>query len=900
MGSTNRLSLSRRVQSGVALAFVLLAPAAGAQPDTLFAPEREDHSPSITLDPRGYPSIAWIATAPDTHSSGRHDELYVVDRDSTGWGTPRLVASSGDYYTPKMLFTADGARWLCWVEHDGTDSRVALRRTLGLDTRSFVLDDPTQPDLEPSLCAFGDSIIVVWQGWRDDNYEILMSVGDASGFQTPMLVSDCPLSDREPVITWGGGQAWIVWSSYRGDPYNLMLRTFNGTNLSGTVRLTDSYQAANLHPKLAWDETHQLLWVGYRWMNRTWSGIKAGEWPAAADWGSPRLLAVDGAFIRRPQGLNADGQIPLVVMEDVGYERYVYGGGTPMPDRYGSGMEVVPVPGGRVWCFYKMIGTLNELGATNRYWGVVGLNYGAGAWSNASEFFEPRTSIGWEAPVAVAQGDAVWLVWTADDRADPPEPGLNLFGHDLDLVVSRVPIDTTAAGPPQLVSDGFVRLPDVCTPEPRASFTIDDDGTSRTLLWGDNHRHSQDLSKDGISDPMFKETIFYSLDFLGYDFIAPSDHVEKFSKAIWAWVAKWATIYDVPGRFRVFPNYERTMRAGIGGDQNVLYRSVDQFDEASAALPEVDDWHVMYAAQTGVDVISVPHTTAQCWPAASNWSHLAGADPDSLPDPLRVVEVYQALRESFEYPGCPLQHPGCVVGADSGWVGLGLALGMRYGIISASDHTTKAAYMGVLAEDYSRDAIWQAIYDRHCFGTARTQKMNVEFRVAGELMGSEVEIGTPPLIFVRIEDADDSLAFIEINKNGDPSWFSASSMATDTTFSFVDPDPIIPGTSSYYYLRVVTASESAVWTSPVWVDVSTQTGIHGHASEFRDPGDIVVRAAPSPSRADVSFSLRGVGAGGAVLRVYDVTGRLVRSFDVPSATSTATIHWADETPAGSR
>ena len=129
MVSIDRSRLSPRRPGLAMLASMLFATAAGAQPDTLFAPEREDHSPAITLDPLGYPSIVWIATAPDTNAAGRFDELYVVDRDSTGWRTPHVIAGAGDYYTPEMLFTADGARWICWVEHDGTDSRIALRRT---------------------------------------------------------------------------------------------------------------------------------------------------------------------------------------------------------------------------------------------------------------------------------------------------------------------------------------------------------------------------------------------------------------------------------------------------------------------------------------------------------------------------------------------------------------------------------------------------------------------------------------------------------------------------------------------------------------------------------------------------------------------------------------------------
>jgi hypothetical protein len=398
------------------------------------------------------------------------------------------------------------------------------------------------------------------------------------------------------------------------------------------------------------------------------------------------------------------------------------------------------------------------------------------------------------------------------------------------------------------------------------------------MYWGDNHRHSCDLSWDGHGDPLLKQTLFYSLDWLGHDFICPSDHAERYGRAEWAWVPKFAMLYDVPGRFRVFAGYERSMRAGAGGgDQNCLYRDPLDFTEASAGYPSNSTWHDMYAAQSGIDVLAVPHTSAECG-AVHKWNVLANGDPLHLAPPLRLVEVYQSARESFEYWGCPRQFPGCVAPPESGWVNVALATGMRLGLISASDHTIRAAFIGVLAENNSRDAIWQALWDRRTVGTGRAKKAAIEFRVAGALQGGEVESDAAPVLSIRI-DCDTTLAKITVNKDGDPDWF-VQTVAGDTTLTFTDPDPFVVGTSSYYYVRAEDAIGRLYWSSPVWVDfteppIGTGVDVAAGAAE-----EITLVAAPNPAAGPVQFAATGVAESGGVLRVYDVSGRLIRRLDL--------------------
>ncbi|MCA9753173.1 MAG: hypothetical protein KC591_13345 [Gemmatimonadetes bacterium] len=860
-----------------------IAPRAHAVADTLGVAEREDHSPYLVAGPNG-PAALWIATAPDTGSAGRFDEIAFSQRLSSGWTAPEIVASGGDYYTPQVAFAPSDERWICWAEHDGTDSQIRVRWNDAVTSQTFTLGDPAQPDLAPMMCvARNDSVVVVWQGWREDDYEILLSTGNSTGFSAPVVISASALNDRDPQIVWGADRAWIVWSSYENQPYNLSCRTFDGGALTPEVSLTDSYRARNLHPTIAWDDAAGVLWVAWIKVNQGWAGFNQHEFPALYDRGSPRILAYDGTSLFHPAGLDADERYPLLDMEQLGYERYVYSGPIPAYDRFGTGLQLAIDAGHRVWIFQKQVGSLTEGSVPNRYFGAIGTNFRGATWAAPNEFAELRTSIGWEAPRAVAVGDTLWVAWTADDRTPVLDTVLNCFGHDLNLVIRAVPLDNSSSPAPTLVPIGSPGTPPTLSPTPREDFTVQDGNRTLHLLWGDNHRHSHDLSWDGTSDPPYLDNVMYGQDWLKYDFLAPSDHAEKFGKAEWAWVAKWATILDVPDHFRLFPAYERSMRGGAGGDQNCLYRSVDEFEESTAGYPAISSWHTMYAAQAGRDVIAVPHTMAQCGGDATiDWYHLADGDPSVLPAPLRLMEVYQAARESFEYPGCPRQFTGCVTAPDTGWVSVPLALGMRVGLLAASDHDIKAAYVGVLAEDRSRDAIFEGLYARRTSGTTRTKRASLEFRVAGVLQGGETVSATSPTIFVSMH-ADEPVSVIEINKNGNPSWFSVACTSADTTFQFVDPDPVVPGTSSFYYLRVRDSIDRMFWASPVWVDFVQPTDVPTVAATV--PVDWTLSVSPNPARDATSIRLVGLPTDTpATVRIHDVSGRLVRSL-APAAGS---------------
>jgi hypothetical protein len=216
-------------------------------------------------------------------------------------------------------------------------------------------------------------------------------------------------------------------------------------------------------------------------------------------------------------------------------------------------------------------------------------------------------------------------------------------------------------------------------------------------------------------------------------------------------------------------------------------------------------------------------------------------------------------------------------------------MGMKLGMCASSDHTVRACFTGVYAAECNRDAIFRGLYDRRCFGTSKATKMNVDFRIEGKMVGSEVEAYPHPTLSVAI-DHTAPLPFIEINKDGNPSWFVASCAGSDTAFTVVDFEESVPGSSSTYYLRVRDNGNNVVWTSPIWVTflspIETDSPVVAASSV-----PLSLQAIPNPSSTDVAFEVDGLASPGGVLRVHDVGGRLVRKIIIPAGSQHMRISW---------
>jgi len=174
-----------------------------------------------------------------------------------------------------------------------------------------------------------------------------------------------------------------------------------------------------------------------------------------------------------------------------------------------------------------------------------------------------------------------------------------------------------------------------------------------------------------------------------------------------------------------------------------------------------------------------------------------------------------------------------------------LARGYRMGVVAASDdHRGRVGTVGltgVWAEEQTREAIYDAMKARRCYGTTNP-RIILRFAANGHQMGQEFSSSGP----IRIEGSavgSYKLFSIEVVKNGEAAYvayprkvkpWETGPRARRINFEWVDEEFT---SDSYYYLRVTQAPDPRgeekwgspplmdfAWSSPVWVTYKESEG----------------------------------------------------------------------------
>ncbi len=187
------------------------------------------------------------------------------------------------------------------------------------------------------------------------------------------------------------------------------------------------------------------------------------------------------------------------------------------------------------------------------------------------------------------------------------------------------------------------------------------------------------------------------------------------------------------------------------------------------------------------------------------------------PKCMRLVEIFQSGRGSYEFDGCLRQHDKATNKAGFYWKML--EKGYRAGVICSSDHSYGAAYACVYAPENTREGVWQALWDRRTYG-ATSYGIVLDFRCGEHWMGEEWESAEAPKLDIYVRGAV-PLRSVEIVGRS-KTLFAAGSQEhplnqTEFRTSWTDPEWSQQTTEQWYYVRVVQADDEMAWSSPVWV-----------------------------------------------------------------------------------
>lgn len=372
-----------------------------------------------------------------------------------------------------------------------------------------------------------------------------------------------------------------------------------------------------------------------------------------------------------------------------------------------------------------------------------------------------------------------------------------------------LPPDALSTGSAAIRSMANKELFAVINPHKTGSYLAD-----YKLYWGDIHSHSS--YSDGIGTP--EEALTFARDAACLDFAALTDHDDigpQLSKEEWLHTRRVTADFNTPGHFVTLLGYE--YRSTLA-DMNIYYPG----DEGRLLCGKEKKWDspekiISYLSANSAMIIPHMHFGA-------DWR---GYDPDLY----RVMEIY-SQHGSAEYIGCARQIPyldNQLQKSSEGNIDTTLqeilARGMKLGVTAGSDshsgrpglsnwtrvaRTYNGGLTAVFAREKTRESIWQAIYQRHCYATTGP-RIYLEFSINEHPTGSELQ-GMNRKIRVNCMGTED-ISRIEVVKNNN---LLQAIPGTGSCLDFsLDDGP--EKVEDFYYIRVTQIDGEMAWSSPIWV-----------------------------------------------------------------------------------
>lgn len=363
--------------------------------------------------------------------------------------------------------------------------------------------------------------------------------------------------------------------------------------------------------------------------------------------------------------------------------------------------------------------------------------------------------------------------------------------------------------------------------------------TDLSLFWGLLHGESERYDSTENIESCFRH--FRDERSLAFYGISSFENQEETPQEVWKQVSQNVSDFDENERFTTFLGFQYSGTPGSEGLHQII------FAKEGKALPRKKDvkYNTLSKLQKSFapkEIISIPSFTM------GNGLHYNFKE--FSPEYERVVEIYNAWGSSEctakEGNNIPIQangKKGCNA-VPEGAIQKALLKNLRFGFVAGGldDRGVYANFYegdqeqyspgltGVICKEHTRQAIFDAIYNRSCYGTTGPRIILGLF-VTGAGMGSEISTGDRPGLRINrhitgYAVGTDKLAQVEIIRNGivihtiKPNDYHCE-------FVFDDSDPLEKSTVNahdkkppflFYYLRVSQEDGHMAWSSPIWID----------------------------------------------------------------------------------
>jgi hypothetical protein len=268
-------------------------------------------------------------------------------------------------------------------------------------------------------------------------------------------------------------------------------------------------------------------------------------------------------------------------------------------------------------------------------------------------------------------------------------------------------------------------------------------------FWGDLHAQSDATVGTGTEEEYFR----FCRDEAFSDIASHQGNDFQMNDEDWARLNLAVKEFNEPGRFVVLPGYEWSANTPAGGDRNVFYSEDDQpiYRSSHWQIPEVAE-----SSQTPAHPANELFARIR-----ENGKAILGA---------HVGGRYADIRKYFDQDICPLVEVLSCWGVFEWLLWDAFEKGYIVGVMANSDgHKGRPGAEGpgagdfgiaggltcVLAEELTREAVFEALKQRRCYGTSGP-RIDLRFTVDGQPMGSVINKGGAELdLCARVKGSGD-------------------------------------------------------------------------------------------------------------------------------------------------
>ncbi len=751
---------------------------------------------------------------------GGGDQVKLIRfADGKASDTLNVTEAGLDVWRPAVAVDKQGVV-VVWAQNDGKNWDLYSRR---YDPRAKAFGEPTRLTREPGS-DFGASLAtdpqgrtwMAWQTWRKGQFDVFLAPLDQP--DKPVCVSASLANDWSPALAIGtDGSIFVAYDTYDKGNYDILL--WKGSTKGGEGQRTPIAESTRfeVRPYLALDRQNRP-WIAYEERTENWGkdaqNLREGAGTTLYQAAAVKVRVLDGERL-------LDAPDPVAGVADL--------------QNLNSFPRLVFEETGRPWLLFRH--------RQEAIWGNNTVMVVGGVWLEYATSLDGKS---WSPPTVLPRSDGL-----LDNRpalaATPGGPLLAFYNTDRRLRREveftndlRRHFYTHSGTPPGVVDNDLEVAAIASKPSPAAEpalspadrnpgqpappvhpneaedvarlrkHEIKVKGKTYGLYRGDFHRHTE-ISQDGASDGALEDFWRYALDAAKFDWIGIADHDSGGSKEYTWWLTqKTIDLFHNPPSFVPVFSYERSV-SYPDGHRNVMfpYRGVRTLPRLVDEKGVSDnDTKMLYAYLRELGGVCASHTSGTGM--GTDWR-----DNDPKVEPF--VEIYQGHRNSYEHLGAPrvARRAGEAIGGfrPLGMVWNALAMQYRLGYQASSDHiSTHISYAIAIADEPSREGIFNAFANRHCYGA--TDNILLDVRAGDHLMGDEFTANGP--VSLRIHAVGTGpIAKVDIIKDF-VYVYSSQPGQTSVEFEWTDDESRPPGLS-WYYVRIQQEDGQIAWGSPIWV-----------------------------------------------------------------------------------